>query len=78
MVGFARTATYRSQAPADRPAAEMAAQRADYYAYVEAGPGPGISVLQDLDPEAGYGAFYRKVLSETRKVLSAIETYFFH
>jgi len=72
MVGYARTATYRSAAPADRPAAEMAAQRAAYYAYVEAGDRPGISVLQDLDPEPGYGAFWGEVNSTIHASLGAI------
>jgi len=72
MVGFARTATYRSATPPDRPAAEMAAQRAAYYAYVEAGDAPGISVLQDLDPEPGYGAFWGEVNSNIHSGLGAI------
>jgi len=72
MVGFARTATYRSAAPSDRPAAEMAAQRAAYYDYVEAGNQPGISVLQDLDSEPGYGAFWGEVNSTIHSSLGAI------
>ena len=72
MVGYARTATYRSAAPSDRPAAAMAAQRADYYDYVEAGNQPGISVLQDLDPEPGYGAFWGEVNSTIHSSLGAI------
>ena len=72
MVGFARTATYRSAAPPDRPAAEMAARRAAYYAYVEAGDAPGISVLQDLDPEPGYGAFWGEVNSNIHSALGTL------
>jgi regulator of RNase E activity RraA len=72
MVGFARTATYRSMTPPDRPAPEMAAQRAAYYAYVEAGGQPGISVLQDLDPEPGYGAFWGEVNSTIHSSLGAV------
>lgn len=72
MVGFARTATYRSAAPSDRPGADLAAQRATYYDYVEAGNQPGISVLQDLDPEPGYGAFWGEVNSTIHAALGAV------
>lgn len=72
MVGFARTATYRSALPSDRPAAELAARRAAYYEYVEAGEAPGISVLLDLDPEPGYGAFWGEVNSSIHSGLGAI------
>lgn len=72
MVGFARTATYRSAAPSDRPAAELGARRAAYYAYVEAGDAPGISVLRDLDPEPGQGAFWGEVNSNIHSALGTL------
>lgn len=72
MVGFARTATYRSAVPSDRPSATLTAQRADYFDYVEAGNRPSISVLQDLDPEPGYGAFWGEVNSTIHASLNAI------
>ncbi len=72
IVGYARTATYRSMTPSDRPPAEMAAQRAAYYAHVEAGNRPTVSVLQDIDPEPGYGAFWGEVNSTIHSSLGCI------
>ena len=72
MVGFARTATYRSAQPSTRPATEVQTQRAAYYDYVEAGDRPTISVLQDLDPEPGFGAFWGEVNSTIHSALGAI------
>lgn len=72
MVGFARTATYRSAQPSTRPADQVQTQRADYYDYVEAGDRPTISVLQDLDPEPGFGAFWGEVNSTIHSALGTI------
>ena len=72
MVGFARTATYRSAQPSTRSAQEVQTQRAAYYEYVEAGDRPTISVLQDLDPEPGFGAFWGEVNSTIHSALGAI------
>ncbi len=72
IIGYARTATYRSTQPSTRPAAEMQEQRAAYYEYVEAGEGPTISVLQDLDEVPGYGAFWGEVNSTIHQALGAV------
>jgi regulator of RNase E activity RraA len=72
MVGFARTATYRSAQPSTRPALEIQTQRAAYYEYIEAGDRPTISVLQDLDPVPGFGAFWGEVNSTIHSALGAI------
>jgi regulator of RNase E activity RraA len=72
MVGFARTATYRSAQPSRRPADEVQTQRAAYYEYVEAGDRPTISVLQDLDREPGFGAFWGEVNSTIHSALGTI------
>lgn len=72
MVGFARTATYRSAQPSTRPAADVQTQRAAYYEYVEAGDRPTISVLQDLDPDPGFGAFWGEVNSTIHSALGSI------
>jgi regulator of RNase E activity RraA len=72
MVGFARTATYRSAQPSTRPAGQVQAQRAAYYEYVETGDRPTISVLQDLDPEPGFGAFWGEVNSTIHSALGCI------
>lgn len=72
MVGFARTATYRSAQPSTRPATDVQTQRAAYYEYVDAENRPTISVLQDLDPEPGFGAFWGEVNSTIHSALGTI------
>src|SRR5690242_12305014 len=67
IVGYARTATIRATSQGITGAAARE-KRLAYYDYVAAGPGPGISVIQDLDgPEAGYGAFWGEVHSAVHK-----------
>ena len=69
IVGLARTATIRSR---ERPGATPDAVRAlrlAYYEYVAAPPGPVIAVIEDLDPEPGFGAFWGEVNTAVHKGL---------
>jgi hypothetical protein len=61
MVGYARTATARAMLPPDRSKAEMRKQRFEYFDYVASGTAPRIMVIQDLDSQPGYGAFWGEV-----------------
>jgi len=61
MVGFARTATIRALAPADGDARAVRALRARYYEHIAEPPLPTIAILQDLDPDPGFGAFWGEV-----------------
>lgn len=70
--GFARTATIRAVSPAVRSAAENLATRQAYYEYVAAKPGPTVVVIQDLDAEPGYGAFWGEVNTAIHKGLGAL------
>lgn len=70
--GYARTATIRAVAPPVRSAAENLATRQAYYEYVAAKPGPTVSVIQDLDPEPGFGAFWGEVNTAIHKGLGAL------
>jgi len=71
--GFARTATIRAMAPAKRSAAENVAARQTYYDYVaNGGPAPAITVIQDLDSEPGFGAFWGEVNTAIHKGLGAL------
>ncbi|MDX6749059.1 RraA family protein [Geminicoccaceae bacterium 1502E] len=73
MVGFARTCTIRSTEPSKRPAAELKKLRLDYYDYVAARPGePTITILQDLDDEPGFGAFWGEVNTAVHKGLGVL------
>jgi regulator of RNase E activity RraA len=62
LVGIARTATIRAMHP-DDGATDPAYARDAYYAYIDHGPKPSIIVIQDLDEEPGYGAFWGEVNS---------------
>jgi regulator of RNase E activity RraA len=70
IVGYARTCTIRAVQPSSRPAAAQKALRLGWYDYVaDGGPAPPIPVIQDLDPEPGYGAFWGEVNSAVHKAL---------
>ncbi len=72
IVGYARTATIRAMAPSDQSPAKQAGQRTAYYEYVAAGPRPSVSVIQDLDPQPGFGAFWGEVNSNIHKGLGCL------
>jgi regulator of RNase E activity RraA len=61
MVGYAVTATIRAAQPPACSAEEMEARMDAYYRHVASGPRPGIVVIQDLDPQPGYGAWWGEV-----------------
>jgi regulator of RNase E activity RraA len=73
IVGYARTATMRSTSPSPRAAGAAREHRASYYEYVGTGPGPRISVIQDLDgANVGTGAFWGEVQSAVHKALGCL------
>ncbi len=53
--GHARTATIRARKPSHLPPEEAKAMRLAYYEYVAGAPHPTVAVIQDLDPEPGFG-----------------------
>ena len=72
IVGYARTATFRSAEPSPLPAGAVKAKRAAYYEYVASPPGPTVVVIQDLDPNPGFGAFWGEVNTAVHKGLGAL------
>ena len=72
IVGYARTATFRSVEPSPLPADAVKAKRAAYYEYVAPPPGPTVVVIQDLDPNPGFGAFWGEVNTAVHKGLGAL------
>lgn len=72
IVGFARTATIRAMTPPDGPPEEVRAMRARYYETIAADPAPSISVIQDLDPTPGFGAFWGEVNTAIHKGLGCL------
>lgn len=71
IVGYARTATIRSLRPSGLDAAVERDKRLAYYEYVASVPGPTVVVIQDLDPEPGFGAFWGEVQTAVHKGLGA-------
>jgi len=63
IVGIARTARIRSAHPSDVVGRDALDLSNAYYAYVDAGPKPSIIVIQDIDEQRGYGAFWGEVNS---------------
>jgi regulator of RNase E activity RraA len=72
IVGFARTVTIRAVQPSAIPAEQMRIRRVEYYRYIANGPQPSITVIQDLDPNPGYGAFWGEVQSNVHKGLGCL------
>ena len=72
LVGYARTATIRAAEPPPKDAAEQRARRIAYYEHVARDPAPTITVIQDLDPRPGFGAFWGEVNSNIHKGLGCL------
>lgn len=72
IVGYARTATIRAVAPSTEPADAVREQRAKYYEYVANGTSPKVVIIQDLDPNPGFGAFWGEVNTAIHKGLGAL------
>ncbi len=68
IVGYARTATLRSM----RPAAADVVDRIAYYDYVAAGAGPTITVIEDIDDQAGFGAFWGEVNTNIHQAIGCL------
>jgi regulator of RNase E activity RraA len=69
--GFARTAMIRALTPATQSAVEGREMRAAYYAYVGRADGPTVTIIQDLDPNPGFGAFWGEVNTAIHKGLGS-------
>ena len=61
IIGYARTAMIRSMTPPEGKPEDIREVRARYYETISAPPNPSISVIQDLDPTPGFGAFRGEV-----------------
>jgi regulator of RNase E activity RraA len=72
MVGYARTAHIRAIQPSPRSKADARAQRFAYFDYVAAGHGPRIMVIQDIDAQPGFGAYWGEVQSNIHKGLGCL------
>lgn len=72
MVGYARTATMRSMQPSELSGAESTAVRLAYYDHIGEGPGPTVTVIEDLDAIPGYGAWWGEVNTNIHKGLGSL------
>jgi regulator of RNase E activity RraA len=63
VVAIVRTATIRSAHPSDLDADSSVRLSHDYYSYIEKGARPSVVVIQDIDEQRGYGAFWGEVNS---------------
>ncbi len=69
VLGFARTATIRADAPAKAGPEAAKATRMGYYRYVASGPAQRLVVIEDASPEKGIGAFWGEVNSAIHRGL---------
>ena len=72
MVGYARTATIRAAHPSDRDPETDGAARLAYYRHVAEAPHPTVTVIQDLDPSPGYGAWWGEVNTHVHRGLGSL------
>lgn len=72
IVGYARTGTIRSMQPSDRSADDDTAIRLDYYDHIAEAPTPTITVIEDLDAVAGYGAWWGEVNTNIHQGLGSL------
>ena len=72
IVGYARTAMIRSMSPPEANPIEIREMRAKYYETIASDPTPSISVIQDLDPTPGFGAFWGEVNTAIHKGLGCL------
>ena len=72
IVGYARTAMIRSMSPPEGTVVEIRNMRTKYYETIASDPAPSVSVIQDLDPTPGFGAFWGEVNTAIHKGLGCL------
>lgn len=72
IVGYARTATIRAVQPSAGGAAADREARLAYYQSIAAPPHPTITVIEDLDPAPGFGAWWGEVHTHVHRGLGSL------
>ena len=72
MVGYARTAKIRATTPSGRNKVDDMAMRVDYFKHIAEGPGPTVTVIEDIDEPVGFGAHWGEVNSNLHKGLGSV------
>lgn len=67
IVGFARTARIAGTHPPAEPVDEIRARRMAYFESMNAGPRPGVAVIEDTDGDAAIGAWWGEVHAQVHK-----------
>jgi len=70
--GVARTATIRATTPSGQDEAAGRERRLAWYERVAAQDLPTLAVIQDLDPEPGFGAFWGEVQTHVHRGLGCV------
>ena len=72
IVGYARTATIRAVQPSAREGAAEREARLAYYESIAAGPHPTVTVIEDIDPAPGVGAWWGEVQTHLHRGLGSL------
>lgn len=72
MVGYARTARVSAVHASGRDGDGDRDARLAYYRHIAEGDGPTITVIEDIDPQPGYGAWWGEVNSNVHKGLGSL------
>jgi regulator of RNase E activity RraA len=67
IVGFARTARIAGRTPPSEPPEVIRARRMSYFEAMNAGPRPGVAVIEDMDGEAAVGAWWGEVHAQVHQ-----------
>src|ERR1700730_7205178 len=70
IVGFAKTVTAKAKNKVAM--GDYMGKRLEYLDYIASAPHPSIAVIEDLDDEVGYGAFWGEVQSNIHKALGCL------
>jgi len=72
IVGYARTATIRASQRSTRKGEAERDARLGYYESVAVGPHPTITVVEDVDPQPGVGAWWGEVQTHLHRGLGSL------
>lgn len=72
IVARARTATIRAAKSPERDAAEQRKVQLEYYRHVGSPPHPTLTVIEDLDPQPGTGAWWGEVQTHLHRGLGSL------
>jgi hypothetical protein len=72
VVGWARTATICASHPSERDEDAEGKARLEYYRHMAEGPHPTLTIVEDIDPSPGYGAWWGEVHTHVHRGLGSL------